>query len=209
MRIFVALNINKDTLSSITEKLNALKENHHYFRWIYSEYLHITLAFFHELDDQGINILKRVIEKSIQDIKPIQFSAEELITIPPGLWRNKDHEYILPIAPANGIALKINIGKEQITKLAGNIEDNLIELGNAENYAFRPKEKRPFYPHITLARKGRKDIHLEYEEYYQKYNIEGVLNQVIIYKSEIFTGNPNRRHKEYPKYTYLFEYELK
>ena len=208
MRIFVAFEINKEYLTPILKKLNEYKEKIIDFRWTFNDNLHITLCFFRELNDIGINILINVIKYSIENFEPIEFNTDFLITLPPGLWRNKDYGYVSDIKPYNGIALNINKGKDKIKKLYENIENNLIEQGKENNYIFRSKEKRIYIPHITLGRKKWKQEVFHKFNYSENYIIEGILNKIIIYQSELNEINRNRMHKLFPKYTKLYEFGI-
>ena len=209
MRIFVALDVDKEYLSPIIHELNEYKEKIVDFRWTYDDNLHITLCFFRDLDDTGLKILNDVIKSSIQEIKPIEFNTDLIITLPTGFWRNKYYGYVSDIKPYNGIALNINQGKEKIKKLQEIIENNLVVLGNEYDFNFRPKEKRPFIPHITLGRKKWKHSTFHKFSYHKNYIIDGLLSKITIYQSELNETNRNRMHKLFPKYTRLFEYQLR
>ena len=89
------------------------------------------------------------------------------------------------------------------------IENFLVEIGKNNNYEFWTKEKRLFTPHITLARKGRKPMrYLSYRFKNESFSIQGFVDNITIFKSEIFKGNPNRQHKEIPKYTPIKIYKI-
>ena len=134
--------------------------------------------------------------------------TNHIITLPTGFWRNKDYGYVSTITPYKGIALNINKGKKEIKILYENIENNLIKHGKEENYMFRPKEKREFIPHITLGRKKWKESVFHKFNFLEDYIIEGLLNKLIIYQSELDERNKNRMPKLFPKYTKLYEYQI-
>ena len=190
------------------ENLRTIQEEHKDYKWVYKDNIHITLAFFNELDNLGIKLLEKVIEKSLEFYETITFSTGEIIYIPIGVYRDKYYGYVRQ-KKINGLALSIEKGKEEIIKLAENIENNLIEIGEKNNYKFRTKEKRPYIPHITIARKGKKPM-MNYLHIFNKYPfiVEGKVDNITIFQSEIFKGNPNRQHKETSEYKPLKIFEL-
>ena len=208
MRIFVAFEVEKEDLNPILYELNEYVEKIVDFRWTFIDNLHITICFFRDLNNIGINILNSVIKESIQNFKPIEYNTDYIITLPTGLWRNKYYGYVSDIKPYNGIALKINKGIDNIRKLYNDIENNLIKLGSENNYTFRLKEKRIYIPHITLGRKKWKHNTFHKFNLSKNYIINGLLKKVIIYQSELNEINPNRMHKLFPKYTKLYEFEI-
>jgi 2'-5' RNA ligase len=208
MRIFIAFEVEKEYLAPILDELNEYEEKVIDFRWTFNDNLHITLCFFRDLNDIGINILNNAIKYSIQNIGPIEFNTDYIITLPPGLWRNKYYGYVSGIRPYNGIALNINKGKDKIKKIYEDIENNLIKFGKENDYLFRPKEKRIYIPHITLGRKKWKQSVFHKFNYSKNCIIEGLLKKIIIYQSELNEINPNRMHKLFPKYTKLYEFDI-
>jgi len=130
------LTLKKEYLNQILNELNEYKEKIIDFRWTFNENLHITLCFFKNLDDIGLGILNNIIKYSIQNVRPINFNTDHIITLPPGLWRNKYYGYVSDIKPYNGIALNIDKGKEKIKELYESIENNLIQFGKDNNYLF-------------------------------------------------------------------------
>jgi len=82
MRIFVAIKLSQNILDQLSPILLDFKEKYRDVRWIPIENLHITLAFFQELDEEGIQILEEVIIKSLESINNIKFSTEKIIYIP-------------------------------------------------------------------------------------------------------------------------------
>ena len=207
MRIFTAVNISKDFLQPIQNYLDNWEEKYKDFRWIHKKNMHITLNFFGEMEEDGLVILEKAIEKSVTNISKFIFSAGGFLYLPHGLHRIGSYTYQKTIKV---FALRIEKGKNEFEKIFNMVEDNLIIFGKENNYSFRPKERRPYVPHITIARKGRfpmenylsdiKDVQL---------NIEGIADNVTIFKSELFKGNPNRQQKEIPKYTPLKVFNLK
>ena len=208
MRIFVAINLPKYFSTQLDEELQTVKQEHKDYRWVYTENMHITLAFLGELDDYGLSILEKVVEKTIEKIKKSTFTTGKMIDIPIGVYRDKYYGFVRQ-KKVNGIALSIEKGIEEIKAISEIIENFLVEIGKNNNYEFRTKEKRPFIPHITLARKGRNPMrYLSYHYKNESFSIQGFIDNITIFKSEIFKGNPNRQHKEIPKYTPIKIYKI-
>jgi 2'-5' RNA ligase len=213
MRVFVAAELPKNFIDSISELLKEWQERDKDLRWVYKENIHITLAFLGELDELGVQLLEKALEYALFNIKKINFSARWLVYLPyenynyqerygPDYRRNK----------INGFAFSINEGEKELMELAGTIEYYLQKIGKENNYAFRPKEKREFFPHITIARKGRNQID---QNYFNNINdklfeceIKGTADTVTIFQSELFDKSQDNRRYESPKYTPIKTFHL-
>jgi 2'-5' RNA ligase len=187
MRVFAALSPSPQFLDSLEETLVPLKTAHPEFRWLPRENLHITLAFLGEVDSFGIGLLERAVEQTAAPVKPIAASTGKLVLFPQR-----------PVA--NALALGIADGKERVASLAFFFEQNLFRAAQAENYPFRPREKRAFTPHITVARKGRANLAIFPEEKNVPFRVEGVFESITVFQSELVKGGA--------VYTPLFEYRL-
>jgi 2'-5' RNA ligase len=184
MRVFAALSPSPSFLDSLEETLVPLKTAHPEFRWLPRENLHITLAFLGEVDSFGIDILGQVVEQTTAPVKPIAASTGKPVLFPQR-------------QSANALALTIAGGKERAAQLASFFEQNLFRAAQAENYPFRPRDKRAFMPHITVARKGRANLTIFPEEKNTQFRVEGIFESVTVFCSELVKGGA--------VYTPLFE----
>ena len=206
MRVFVAINLPSDFFFSVKDYLAKWEELCKDFRWVYKESIHITLNFFSEIEDNRIELLKEIIEKSILDFHKIRFSIGNILYLPYGKYRRGEFTYQKKM---NGLALEINKGKLELQNLSEKIENNLINIGKHNYYSFRQKENRQYLPHITIARKGRIPMEKCVSQIKDlPFVIEGVADNVTIFKSELYKGNPNRQHKEISIYTPIKVFSL-
>ena len=81
MRIFVAINLPKYFSTQLDEELQTIKQENKDYRWVYIENMHITLAFLGELDDYGLSILEKIMEKTIEKLKKSTFNTGKMINI--------------------------------------------------------------------------------------------------------------------------------
>ena len=204
MRTFVAIDLSMDFKHKIHENILNIEENHKDYKWVYKENSHITLSFFNNLDETGFKLLVCAIEDAVKNIKGFVFTTDKIIYIPIGIHREGDYTYQKRM---NGLALSIDKGKDKIKKIYETIENKLIEEGFKNNYQFRQKERREYIPHITIARKGRKPMMYALAHEIMV-SLEGNVDNITIFKSDLFKGNPNRQHKETSKYTKLKIYSL-
>jgi 2'-5' RNA ligase len=188
MRVFVALAPSPLFLDSLEDTLVSVRAAHPEFRWLPRENLHITLAFLGDIDSFGIELLNRVTAESAAPVKPIAASTGKLLMFPQR-------------PPANALALGINEGRERVSSLASFFEQNLFRAAQEERYPFRRQEKRPFVPHITVARKGKSNIVILPEEKNAPFRAEGVFESITVFQSELCKGGA--------VYTPLFEYQFR
>jgi 2'-5' RNA ligase len=178
MRTFAALELPGDFLSALGEPLDALREKHPGFRWTKEKNLHITLAFFGEIDERDIPFLKETAGNTAHKGAAFSIGAGKLFTLP----RRK---------AANVLALGIEEGGDRIAALAAGFE----KFAGPEE-----RGKRPFTPHITLARRGGVPLALSPEEQNTPITAGGIIKSLTIFKSELF--------REGPVYTPLAVYPL-
>jgi len=93
--------------------------------------VHITLKFLGEIHDNLIEDINKIIESSVEQIKPFTITL-----FGTGAFPNKDYMKVLWIGIKN---------TEQIQTLAQNIDEQLTKLG------FK-KETRGFSAHLTIGR---------------------------------------------------------
>jgi 2'-5' RNA ligase len=172
MRIFAALPPAPVFLDALEEAVAPLKAAYPHLRWLPRENLHITLAFFGELDKFGITLLAEAAAETAARVKPITASTGKLLTFPQG-------------KPANALALGIARGTERFSSLASFFEQNLTRAARFHGYQFR-RENRAFTPHLTMARKGNAPMTILPRDRDAGIHIEGVFERVTIFQSELY-----------------------
>ncbi len=136
-----------------------------YKRWMHQEDFHITLKFLGEAEITAIDVLKKKIN---QTLLPKSFIIE-LGTI--GFFGAEQHPRVL--------WADVHL-TEALQKLQQHIELAAIEAGFA-------KEKRGYRPHLTLAKKWKKDTLLTKEEWSRQKKHYAIpkqfnLQEIVLYK---------------------------
>ncbi len=135
MRLFVALEIPsavRDNLAALIMDLRALAPQTHGTgpRWVHAENLHVTLKFIGEVSAGKLDPIRG----ALVGVRSDQRVALEFRSL--GFFPNEKHPRVLWA----GIQASPNL-----KPLAASIEDALEKLAI-------PRERRPFEPHLTLAR---------------------------------------------------------
>ncbi|MDR3284757.1 MAG: 2'-5' RNA ligase family protein [Treponema sp.] len=204
MRIFIALPLPPDFLEQAEEDLRILRDMYPHWRWVTEVNLplHITLAFLGELDDREAVLAQQALTQAVRDESPIAFDTESAILLPKSAHRGNGR---VDFHRVNTLALEIAHGAERIAGLATRFEDALAETGKREGYPFRPKEKRQYTPHITLARKGNKGS-IPAETAGEPFPVKttGMAETAALFKSDLSGGGRGAG----PRYTPLGIYLL-
>ena len=156
MRVFIALLPDKIFLESLLDSIEPAKEKYSDLRWVPEENLHITLAFLGEINRENLSAITGAAEQTSAAVQTnfaqqtsaarreaahgIHVTSQRLFTLP----RNR---------PANVLAAGFDSGGEQISFLARGLVKKLNECGMLLN-----ENEKNHLPHITVARKGRKEM---------------------------------------------------
>ncbi len=167
MRLFVAIDIDKENKDSLWERAQKLKNFDFKASFPKKENYHITLKFLGEVDEESIPRIKEALNRASQGIAPF-----EIILSKRGVFPGHRQPKVV------WIGIEEKTGK--LKKLFENIERELEKLG------FK-RENREFLPHLTLARvknikpQGKKQL-LEFcneEDYVGKVKV----NKFSLYQS--------------------------
>lgn len=131
MRLFIAIELQKEILEYIYQKQQILQSYRIRGNFTRKENLHLTLRFLGEMDPKQAVQIRKALEETGATTDP--FSMEL------GEWGQ--------FSSRNGKILWVGIqkGKEALKTLVSNLETHL------ERQGFE-REKRTFQPHITLGR---------------------------------------------------------
>ena len=130
MRLFVALEIPPGVRESLGEFLAALRALSSQPRWVRADNLHITLKFIGEVQPEKLGDI-RVALSAVHSNRSVTLDFRGV-----GFFPNEKRPRVFWA----GVEASANLGR-----LAGDIDRSLEKLGV-------PPEKRPFSPHLTLAR---------------------------------------------------------
>ena len=130
MRLFVALEIPGAVRENLADLLKTLRAVSPQTRWVRPENLHVTLKFIGEVPETKLPGIRGVLA-GVRSEQPVTLDFRGL-----GFFPNEKHPRVFWAGIEASPNLKI---------LAAEIEQAIEKLGI-------PREKRPFSPHLTLAR---------------------------------------------------------
>jgi RNA 2',3'-cyclic 3'-phosphodiesterase len=130
MRVFVALEIPSTVRENLAALLKSLREVSPQTRWVRPENLHVTLKFIGEVAEAKFAAIRSALA-GVRSEQPVTLDFHGL-----GFFPNEKHPRVFWA----GIEASPNL-----KTLAADIDRAAEKLGI-------PAEKRPFSPHLTLAR---------------------------------------------------------
>ncbi len=135
MRCLLALVLDEDVRADLAQIQDRLARSVDGIRWVASANLHLTLQFLGEWDEQDLEGLAELLDELPQR-KPLQLELGEL-----GLLGSKQRPRVV----------HMGLGGE-----VGRLQDLVAEIGETVELALGlPREKRAWFPHITLGRVKR------------------------------------------------------
>jgi len=176
MRVFIAIDIDEETIASLDDLQKRLKREVNLskgdVKWVKPQSMHLTLKFLGEVKDTRIAEVCNVVEKAAAGYSRFELKATGL-----GYF-------------GKGAAKVLWIGIEENSALTGvqkDIEDGLAEAGWAP-------EARPFSGHLTLCRirspkTGRKLAEIS-RDYCGLEVGTWVADSVCVYQSELTPDGP-------------------
>lgn len=130
MRLFIAINFQKNELDTLSDAADMLWENSVKGNFTRTENFHITLAFLGEIPEARVREIRGIINEATKDIKPFEFKIGGL-----GRFRRNGGDiYWLGVEK-----------KRELTELA----DRLCQKLRSSGFII---EDRAFKPHLTLGR---------------------------------------------------------
>jgi RNA 2',3'-cyclic 3'-phosphodiesterase len=130
MRLFIAIVIPDDVRNALAQFIEELRGFAPKAKWVRAENLHITLKFLGETDQAKLPAIQQGLA-SISNMEPVSFRFHGLGFFPSERYPR-----------AFWVGMKTSV---KLILLAEAIDEETHELGF-------PLEKRPFTPHLTLAR---------------------------------------------------------
>lgn len=151
MRLFVALPLPPPFVRSLLTATEKLRETVPALRWEGQAKLHLTLAFLGEVDSTGVGTVVEAARRTAAGCASFRLGARGILCLP----RRPPHSVL---------AVSIGEGRDVAAAAARRFEDEYEAIGRELRVPTRPRERRPFTAHITLARAGPRGLRLTEED---------------------------------------------
>lgn len=134
MRLFFAVGLEPEAAREVAALQYALgkRASDRGLRWVGADQLHYTLQFLGEVDEARLPELKAAGDAAVQGLHPFPLGLASI-----GAFPNELKPKVLWVGAAEGAGL--------LTSIAARLSRELEAIG------FEP-ERRPFQPHLTIAR---------------------------------------------------------
>ena len=175
-RVFAAIDISDEARQAVTEYISRLRAEFPDApaRWERPEKLHITVKFAGSLDKEQLGIFTERVKAAAEAVQPFRMKLSGT-----GAFVKRRGPRVLWV------------GVEQL--IEGDALGQIARMLDGE-------EKRPFHPHVTIARIKDAKKAKELIERHRDMGFETAVfevNKIIIYESELLaTGSEYHRHSE-------------
>lgn len=175
MRVFVALDLPETFRLSLLDATAALRSARDDLRWEPAGKLHLTLAFIGETDEAGAGLVVEAARRTAGKTAGFALTAARLLAFPRR-------------GAARVVAAGTAAGSRECAEAASLFEDELEALGREAGRAKRERERRPFSPHVTLARSGRFPARLTEDEAHTALSASCRIERISVYESAADRG---------------------
>ncbi|HET6487844.1 MAG TPA: RNA 2',3'-cyclic phosphodiesterase [Spirochaetia bacterium] len=170
MRVFAALPLPAAAIASILESLEPLRQRHPRLRWVNADAMHVTLHFFGEVSESGVQRLRAVFERPVMRRRPLRVRLASFGQFPP-----------------QGRARVIWVGMDDGVDQMREYWQQLELLIAAEGWE---RDPRGFSPHITMARVGSSFLDPEWGTTIHAPRLEFELTECVLYESVLERSGP-------------------
>jgi 2'-5' RNA ligase len=183
VRVFIAVPLSQAFKQALSDACATLRGSRPGLRWTRPEGMHVTLAFLGDIGERGLQGAIMASRGAVQAAAVagmgagFMLSARGLVTFPPQ-------------GQAAVIAAGIGDGATQTILMAEYVERELERIGAESGVPFRPRERRPFLPHITLARANRPGVIISADERATSVACSCLVNAIVLYSSELGNAGP-------------------
>ena len=175
MRLFLAFDLPESVREEISQAFTPYVEKYPHLKWVPPENYHITLIFIGEVPAHYVESIGEPLSKLAGSYKPFQFSLDGWGTFPAGK----------PFFNVLWVGLKY--------------EERLVEFHRKVMRITGIYEHRPYKPHITVARSGRRKI--PFEENVKLRSTKFTVGELVLFRSLL--------KKEGPKYVPIRKFPLR
>lgn len=165
-RLFVAIPLPAKLKGQLGKWIDAKQQVWSFHKWVFEQDLHITLHFLGSTKKEQLNEITSAIQKLSREQMPFGLSLKGIGTFgqaeqPRILWAGIDGEI------------------DKLQQLQKNITSVLSPIGF-------PAEKRPYRPHITLARKYKGgSFPTSIKNPWSEIDCEWMVEQIVLYETKL------------------------
>ena len=174
IRTFVAVEFSEDVKEEISNIQARLKRELGNLKWVPKRNLHLTLKFLGDVEPERIPEIAQGLSAAVQRFKPFSLGLGGLGAFP-GMNKPKV------------IWMGLTIGRRELVQLQKAVESELVIQGFS-------KERRPYHPHLTLARSRRNTNLLTVGQILDKIEVQPtdteLIQSVKIMKSDLRPNGP-------------------
>lgn len=189
LRLFVAADISEAQRTAVLELIESLRKGIQFTnahpKWVRPEGLHLTLRFLGKVDSQRVEKIVHMVESGLVGSQSFEFDLKRL-----GVFPDARKPRVLWVG--------VKKGKRELTDLAGKVDRALVTLGFEA-------ERRPFHPHLTLARiksmRGAEAMMEVVHSHREAQPGTGRVDHLTLYQSDLSPGGA--------KYTVLHRWDLR
>ncbi|RPJ94689.1 RNA 2',3'-cyclic phosphodiesterase [Rummeliibacillus sp. TYF005] len=166
---FWAVQLPDDIKQSIQDKLQSLKQNFAFKRWVHKSDYHITLAFLGAMDEQKQHTIINLVGNSIKEEKAFNLTIQGINIFgnpksPRIFWGAVQHE-------------------DALFKLQSIIQQSCCDAGFI-------LDSRPYNPHITLAKRWGGDqefnsAFLEKNNPFHDNSLSFIADRIVLYQTNL------------------------
>lgn len=170
MRLFAALPLPSAAIASILSALDPLRRQHPRLRWVNADAMHVTLHFFGEVPDAGVDRLRSIFER-------------------PALQRPAFAARLGAFGqfPEHGRARVLWIGVDRGAEHMQACWEQLQSLIAMEGWE---RDPRGFTPHVTVARVGNSFLESGWEGVIASPLSEFEVAECVLFQSVLERGGP-------------------
>ena len=132
MRLFIAVEVGEEVRNRIAVELDRLRRMAPDAKWVRVDSMHLTLAFLGQVSEEKVPAIRSAIEKVARMSAPLWLQAKGI-----GGFGSSRRPRVLWVGLSGDVEL--------LAQSRHRLEAELVPLG------YQP-ERRPFSPHLTLAR---------------------------------------------------------
>jgi RNA 2',3'-cyclic 3'-phosphodiesterase len=132
MRLFIAIDLGQKVRTTVSKEVVRLQSLAPKAKWASVEGMHVTLVFLGYVDDERVAEVQAIVREVAARHPPLRLAVESI-----GGFGSSVRPRVLWLGLTGGV--------EPLAAIKEDLEKRLVPLG------YEP-EKRPFKPHLTLAR---------------------------------------------------------